>query len=267
MKKTYHIITYGCQANVADSERIAAKLESLGYRIAKDEKDADLLVLNACSVRQSAMNRLYAKVNKYDGKKIILAGCLLESDKKKLRDKVSEIWHPDEYFNPPSGELPIYFNPGKAYIPIMTGCDNFCSYCAVPYTRGRERSRPSGEIIKEIKNLINKKYKEIWLLGQNVNSYPKFPDLLRKVNNIPGNFKIYFMSPHPKDFSDDLIKAMKECKKFSRYINLPAQSGNNKILKKMNRPYNVDHYKKLVRKIKKAIPDIKLSTDIIVGFP
>lgn len=248
---------------MADSERITAKLNTLGYRIAKDEKDADLLVLNSCSVRQSAINRLYAKINKYGNKKIILAGCLLESDKKKLRDKISEIWHPDEYFD----FVPDYSNPDKAYVPIMTGCDNFCSYCAVPYTRGRERSRPAKEIIDEIKKLVKKNYKEIWLLGQNVNSYPDFPGLLRKVNKVSGNFRIYFMSPHPKDFSDDLIKAMKECEKFSRCLNLPVQSGNNEILKKMNRPYTAEHYKKLARKIRKAVPDIKLSTDVIVGFP
>ncbi len=284
--KKFFIITYGCQANVADSERIASKLNALGYRIAENEKDAVLIVLNTCSVRQSAVNRLYAKVNKYCGKKkIILAGCLLKKDREKLKDKVSEIWHPDEYFD----LMPHYSNPLVANIPIMTGCDNFCTYCAVPYTRGRERSRPSNEIIKEVKKLANKKYEEIWLLGQNVNSYKseirstksetnskykilntkyyKFPDLLRKINSLAGNFTIYFMSPHPKDFSDDLIRAMKECEKFSHCLNLPAQSGNDEILKKMNRPYTARHYKKLIRKIKKAIPDIKLSTDVIVGFP
>lgn len=220
-------------------------------------------MINCCSVRQSAMDRVYAKINKFKDKKIILAGCVLEEDKRKLKNKVDEIWHPDEYFD----LVPITSNPDTAYIPIMTGCNNFCTYCAVPYTRGKERSRLSDEIIKEVKSLIKKDYKEIWLLGQNVNSYPDFPALLRKVNKIDGDFKIYFMSPHPKDFSDDLIKTMKECRKFSRCINLPVQSGNDEILKKMNRPYTVSHYKKLVRKIRKAIPDIKLSTDVIVGFP
>ncbi|MBU2218969.1 MiaB/RimO family radical SAM methylthiotransferase [Patescibacteria group bacterium] len=268
MSKKYHIITYGCQANVADSERIASKLNALGYRIAKDEKDADLIVLNACSVRQSAMNRVYAKINKYKNKKIILAGCLLESDKKKLKNKVSDIWHPDEYFDlPPAGGPKDYSHSKASYVPIMTGCNNFCTYCAVPYTRGRERSRPAKEIIDEVKRLLNKDYKEIWLLGQNVNSYPNFPDLLRRVNKISEDFKIYFMSPHPKDFSDEMIKAIKECEKFSGSINLPVQAGNDEILKKMNRPYTIAHYKKLVRKIRKAIPNIKISTDVIVGFP
>jgi len=263
MFKKYYIITFGCQANVADSERIARRLEDFGYRIAKDEKNADLIVLNACSVRQSAINRLYAKVNKYKNKKIILTGCLLESDKKKLKNKVSEIWHPDEYFD----LIPNYSDSNKVYIPIMTGCNNFCTYCAVPYTRGQERSRLAKEIVNEVESLVKKGYKEIWLLGQNVNSYPDFHNLLRKVNKISGDFKIYFMSPHPKDFSDEMIKVMKECEKYAHYLNLPVQSGDNKILKKMNRPYTVGQYKKLVKKIRKAIPDIYLSTDIIVGFP
>jgi tRNA-2-methylthio-N6-dimethylallyladenosine synthase len=188
---------------------------------------------------------------------------VLKKDKEKLKNKVSEIWHPDEYFD----LIPNYSHPQAGYVPIMTGCNNFCTYCVVPYTRGREKSRPAKEIIREVKKLVKKSYKEIWLLGQNVNSYPNFPDLLRKINALPGDFKIHFMSSHPKDFSDDLIKAIGECKKVSKEIHLPVQSGNNEILKKMNRPYTVNHYKKLVRKIRKAIPDIKLSTDVIVGFP
>ncbi len=262
--KQYHIITYGCQANVADSERIASKLNALGYRIAKDEKDADLLVLNACSVRQSAVNRLYAKVNKYKNKKIILAGCVLEADKKKLKNKINEFWHPDEYFN----LVPITSNIDTAYIPIMTGCDNFCTYCAVPYTRGREKSRPAKEIIDEIKKLVKKGYQEIWLLGQNVNSYKyDFPKLLKIINDIPGDFEIHFMSSHPKDMSDELIEIISRDKKISKEIHLPVQSGNNEILKKMNRKYTVSHYKNLIKKIRKKITEAKISTDIIVGFP
>jgi tRNA-2-methylthio-N6-dimethylallyladenosine synthase len=262
--KKYHIITFGCQANVADSERITSKLNALGYRIAKDEKDADLIVLNACSVRQPAVNRLYAKVNKYKNIKIILAGCLLEKDKKKLKDKVSEIWHPDEYFD----IIPDSSHPKAGYVPIMTGCNNFCTFCAVPYTRGQEHSRPAKKIIDEVKNLIKKGYKEIWLLGQNVNSYKyDFPKLLKIINDIPGDFKIHFMSSHPKDFSGGLIKAIDECKKVSREIHLPVQSGDNAILKKMNRKYTIEHYKTLIKKILKKIPEAKISTDIIVGFP
>ena len=265
----YYIITFGCQANVADSERIASKLNALGYRIAKEEKNADLIVINACSVRQSAMNRVYGKIRNLKNERIILAGCILEKDKKKLSTKYQniEFWHPDEYFD----LTPIYSDNASANIPIMTGCNNFCTYCAVPYTRGRKRSRPAENIIKDVKTALKKGIREIWLLGQNVNSYKdkniNFAKLLRMINNIPGNFWIRFTSPHPKDFSDDLIKAMKECGKFSHYINLPLQSGDNNILKKMNRPYTAAHYKKLTKKIRKAMPDIAISTDIIVGFP
>jgi tRNA-2-methylthio-N6-dimethylallyladenosine synthase len=262
----YFIATYGCQANYADSERIARKLKNMGHQKAASEKEADLIVINACSVRQSAMDRVYTKINKYRNKKIILAGCVLPSDKNKLKSKVSKIWHPDEYF----GCSPIYSDKSSAYIPIMTGCDNFCSYCAVPFTRGREKSRPAAEIINEIKNLIKNGYKEIWLLGQNVNSYREklnFPLLLKIINNIPGDFKIHFLTSHPKDMSDELIKTIAECEKVSKEIHLPMQSGDNTVLKKMNRKYTIGHYKNLVKKIRKSIPDAKISTDIIVGFP
>ena len=150
----------------------------------------------------------------------------------------------------------------------MTGCNNFCSYCAVPYTRGREKSRPANEIIKEVKKLIKNGYKEITLLGQNVNSYEfGFPKLLQIISNIPGDFQIKFMTSHPKDMSDQLIKTIAENKKISKEIHLPVQSGDNTILKKMNRDYTIGHYKKLIKKIRKAIPKAIISTDIIVGFP
>lgn len=255
---------------MADSERIRNKLNSSGYRIAKNEKEADLIVVNGCSVRQSAIDRLYAKVNRIStsgGKKIILAGCILEHDKNKLKDVVDEIWSPDEYFD----FEPAYSNPFSAYVPIMTGCNNFCSYCAVPYTRGRERSRPANEIIKEIEKLAGDGYKEIWLLGQNVNSYKdsktSFPKLLKTVNDISGDCKIHFMSSHPKDFSDELINTIAKCEKISKEIHLAVQSGDDEILKKMNRSYTVEHFKNLIEKIRKAIPDAKISTDVIVGFP
>ena len=200
-------------------------------------------------------------------KKIILAGCVLPADKKKLKNKVSEIWYPDNYFEC----SPIYSNEKSAYVPIMTGCDNFCAYCAVPYTRGRERSRPAEEIIKEVKNLIQKDYKEIWLLGQNVNSYKSgavnFPRLLEMINEILGDFKIRFLTSHPKDMSEELIKIIANCKKIVKEIHLPVQSGDNQILKKMNRNYTIRQYKNLVKKIRQKIPEIKISTDIIVGFP
>jgi len=261
--KKYHIITFGCQANVADSERIAAKLEKQGYKKTESPEKADLIIINACSVRQSAINRVYGKLNKLNGKKIILAGCVLQADKKKMADKINAFWDPKEYFNC----KPIYESKSRAFVPIMTGCNNFCTYCVVPYTRGREISRPIREIIDETKKLIKNKYKEIWLIGQNVNSYPNFSNLLKTINNLPGRFTLHFMTSHPKDMNDKLIKIIKESKKISKEIHLPVQSGDNKILKAMNRNYTVEHYKKLIKKILKEIPQAKISTDIIVGFP
>jgi len=302
----YFIATYGCQANKADSERIAWRLENMGYEKSNSENEADLIVINACSVRQSAIDRVYGKVKKFANLKnqkskikIIVAGCLLEADREKLEHQVDEIWHPDKYFNC----TPIYSSKTSAFVPIMTGCNNFCSYCAVPYTRGREKSRPVKEIINEVKKLVEKGYKEIWLLGQNVNSYKSqitnppalrrdpakgggkfqtnskfkiqnskikiidFAKLLEIINSIDGEFQIRFLTSHPKDMSDELIKTIAECEKVSKEIHLPLQSGDNTILKKMNRKYTIGHYKNLVKKIRKYIPDAKISTDIIVGFP
>ena len=208
----YFIFTYGCATNHADSERIARKLDMDGYEQSSSEKEADLIVLNACSVRKSAMDRVFSKAHKYKknpNKKVILCGCVLDNEKKKFEEKVDEIWHPDEYFD----LAPAYSSEFTAYIPITKGCDNFCSYCAVPFTRGREKSHPAGQIVKEVKTLIKNGYKEIWLLGQNVNSYNSrgidFPGLLKKINQLEGKFWIRFTSPHPKDFSNELIKIIK----------------------------------------------------------
>ncbi|MCF7835941.1 MAG: tRNA (adenosine(37)-N6)-dimethylallyltransferase MiaA [Candidatus Marinimicrobia bacterium] len=280
----YFIKTFGCEANKADSERIAWKLESEGHKKAKSEKEAKLIVINACSVRQSAIDRVYGKIKNLSSKKIILAGCVLDRDIKKFSEKVDEIWHPDEYFD----LKPIYSNPFSAFVPITKGCDNFCTYCAVPHTRGREKSRQAKDIIGEVQELVKNGYKEIWLLGQNVNSYKSqiqnyksqinskskktnykqinFAKLLKEINNIPGDFWIRFTSPHPKDFSDELINTIAKCDKATNYINLPVQSGDNDILKKMNRHYTRDHYINLVNKIRKKNPDIAISTDTIVGF-
>jgi tRNA-2-methylthio-N6-dimethylallyladenosine synthase len=264
----YWIITFGCQMNKSDSERIASVLEKRGYQPACKENEADLIVINCCSVRQSAVNRAYAKVNKYfEKKRVILTGCVLKEDKNKLKDKVSEFWHPNDYFEC----LPIHQSKFQAFVPIMTGCNNFCAYCVVPYTRGREKSRPAKEIIKEVKSLVQKGCKEIVLLGQNVNSYKdrnvNFPKLLKKINDVEGDFKLNFITSHPKDMSDELIETMAECQKLIKEIHLPVQSGDNEILKKMNRHYTATHYKKFIKKIKQKIPGIKISTDIIVGFP
>jgi len=277
MGMKYWIITYGCQMNRSDSERIASVLEKRGYRPACKENKADLIVVNMCSVRQSAANRVYAKVNKfYKTKRIILTGCILKKDKDKLKGKVAEFWHPDYYFEC----YPAYQNKMSAFIPIMTGCNNFCSYCVVPYTRGREKSRPAKEIIKEVKSLVEKGYREIFLLGQNVNSYKykiqdtkykikviNFANLLSMINDLYGNFRLSFLTSHPKDMSDELIETMAECQKLIKEIHLPVQSGDNEILKKMNRHYTTAQYKNLIKKIREKIPGIKISTDIIVGFP
>ncbi len=319
--KTYYITTFGCQANISDSERIAGALESFGVKHAKNEEQSDILIFNSCSVRQSAEDRIFGlnkKIKELKTKnpklKIALTGCMTHYDANLLKTRlpyidvifrIKELAKLPEILNlalknqPPIIQEYLSFTPKyeskfKGYIPISYGCNNFCSYCVVPYARGREVSRPAKEIISEAKNLA-KNYKEIWLLGQNVNSYrcnfqfsisnfqtksisqiseqnskPKiinFAELLKITNNVPGNFWLRFTSPHPKDFSDDLIKTMTECEKFGHYLNLPVQSGDNEILKKMNRNYDRDYYIELVQKIKKAIPDISLSTDTIVGFP
>ncbi len=267
MLKTYYIRTFGCQMNVSDSNKIAGILKRKGYKKVSDEKSADLIVVNVCSVRQSAVDRVYAIVNRNTGKKIILCGCILESDRKKLKEKVFEFWSPNKYFN----ASPCHQKSTTAYVPIMTGCNNFCSYCAVPYTRGREISRSVSEIIKEVKKLAENGVKEIILLGQNVNSYKykktDFPNLLNKLAKNHPNIFFKFISPHPKDFSDALIKIIAQNKNISREIHLPVQAGSDKILRAMNRPYTQKHYLELVKKIKKAIPEASFTTDIIVGFP
>jgi len=265
----YHLITFGCQMNKADSERMAADLERKGYQKALKINEADLIVVNMCSVRQSAVDRVFGLVPKLKKlkAKTILTGCILKKDRKKFENYFSQI-----------KKMPQR-NCHSALIPISNGCNNFCSYCVVPFTRGRLVCRNHQEILKEVKRAIKGGFKEIWLLGQNVNDYISeqktenkkqkinLAKLLKLVNNIPGDFSIRFMSPHPANFTDELIETMAKSKKVAKYLNLPVQSGDNKILKKMNRPYSVGRYKELVKKIRKKIPDINLSTDVIVGFP
>lgn len=278
----YFIITFGCQMNKSDSGRIASVLEQANLKKASGIKEADFIIINMCSVRQSAVDRVNGALGKIKNKQTILTGCVLKKDKRKFIDKFNYVLDIEDLPKWPeilglkNIETNSYFeidskqpNEFSAVIPIMTGCNNFCSYCVVPYTRHREKSRPSEEIICEIKKLIKNNYKEIWLLGQNVNSYRNIPfsELLRKINDIPGNFWIRFTSSHPKDFSDDIIKAMKECDKVTEYLNLPVQAGDNEILKKMNRPYKIEHYKDIIKKVRKEIPSITISTDVIVGFP
>jgi tRNA-2-methylthio-N6-dimethylallyladenosine synthase len=303
----YFIITYGCQMNRSDSERITAVLEKIGYKPVSKENEADLILVNMCSVRQSAVDRVFGQCQKFvklktlnPKLKTILTGCVLKEDEKKFQKgfdlilDIKDLPKLPKLLKVKNYKLKIgnYLNieprcqtSFTGYVPIMTGCNNFCTYCVVPYTRGKETSRQVEEILCEVKNLIKKGVKEIWLLGQNVNSYQstgknssaaasakadkivKFHALLKMVNEIPGNFWIRFTSPHPKDFSNELIETMAKCQKITPYLNLPVQSGDNEILKKMNRPYKISQYKNLVKKIKEKIPEIALSTDVIVGFP
>lgn len=261
----YFLITYGCQMNKSDSQRIKAALNDKRYEPASKIDAADLIVVNMCSVRQSAVDRVYGLLPKIKNQKTILTGCILKKDRKKFSRYFDEIINIKEF----TKSEPKYSNNFSAFVPIMRGCNNFCAYCVVPYTRGKEISRSAEEIICEVKNLVKRGIKEIWLLGQNVNSYSDipFPQLLRKINDIPSEFWIRFTSSHPKDFSDELIEAMADCQKVTEYLNLPVQAGDDGVLKKMNRPYTISQYKKIVRKVRKKIPNITLSTDVIVGFP
>ncbi len=290
----YSIITYGCQMNKSDSERIAAVLERIGYKNTSKADGADLIVVNMCSVRQSAVDRVYGKIKNFaklkiknEKLKVILTGCVLRRDRKKFAEcfdyilDVKDLPSWQKYLKPKSKEveacldylkiLPKYSSFPVGFVSISTGCNNFCSYCVVPYARGQEICQPVKDIINEIKELVKQDYKELWLLGQNVNSFLlediNFPKLLRTVNDIPGNFWLRFTSSHPKDFSDELIEAMSLCEKVTPYLNLPVQSGDDEILRKMNRKYTIEDYKEIVEKIRKRIPGITLSTDIIVGFP
>ncbi len=263
--------------NKSDSERIASVLEKSGYKTTQKAESADLIVVNMCSVRQSAVDRIYGLNKKFTQLKAsnpklktILTGCFLKQDKPKFRKIFDQILKYDDLLK----YKPERQNKSSAFVPISNGCNNFCTYCVVPYTRGRLICRRYKVILKEAKNLIKNGSREIWLLGQNVNDYQSptnrkinFAKLLKMVNDIPGNFQIRFMSPNPKNFSDELIETMAKSEKVAKYLHLPVQSGDNVILKKMNRPYTVQQYKNLVKKIRKAIPNINLSTDVIVGFP
>lgn len=314
-KKYYNILTMGCQLNENDSEKLAGMLEEMGYKPAKNGTVSDIYILNTCCVRENAEEKLFGKVGELKKIKqknnsiIAVCGCMMQE--KHMQDKLKESYpyidiifgthtlhkFPEDLYKVISeknkikdildidGEiyegLPIKRNSNKsASVTIMYGCNNFCSYCIVPYVRGRERSRNPEDIIAEIEQLSKEGYKEVTLLGQNVNSYMRtekkenrsdnitsFADLLRAVNKIQGIEVIKFISPHPKDFTEDVIQAIKECKKVSRLIHLPLQSGSTEVLRKMNRKYTKEQYLELVSKIKTEIPEAVFSTDIIVGFP
>ena len=294
---TYYLQTFGCQMNKSDSERIAFVLEETGFKKTARLDEASLVVINICSVRQSAIDRIYGLILNIKNKKsktqiknqkIILTGCIPAKDKEKLKNKVDLIFKIQELSQLPQKlakkgllrkkialaenylEIPsLYSSWPSAYVPIMTGCDNFCAYCVVPYLRGREYSRSPLLILKEIKNLLKKGFKRIILLGQNVNSYKakgiNFPQLLKLAADLPGKFWLSFMTSHPKDLSDELIETVFSSDKICKYFHLPIQSGSDKILKKMNRGYTVKQYEKIIQKIKKI--GVAISTDIIVGFP
>ncbi len=280
--------------NVSDSQRIESKLEDIGYKSAPNEKGADLLIINSCSVRQKAVDRIWGTIKnwqKYKNKNILITGCLLPVDQKKFKQKKIEFFPINELSNLKNiiQKLPIeksnnYFKISPkttgqtasfrkakaepAYIPIMTGCNNFCSYCAVPYTRGREKSRPLNDILSEIQDVLKRDNKNILLLGQNVNSYKYgFIKLLKEVDKNPADFQFNFISPNPHDMSEALIKTLSKLKKWPKELHLPLQSGDDKILKNMNRKYTSNQFFKLVLKLRTHIPDLILTTDIIVGFP
>ncbi|HUS52131.1 MAG TPA: MiaB/RimO family radical SAM methylthiotransferase [Candidatus Bathyarchaeia archaeon] len=285
--KTCFIKTFGCQANEADSERLASVFEKKGYQLAERIEEAGVVVINTCSVRESAENRVFGLINNLaeEGKnrKIILTGCMVGSARgerrryspfalKRRLPQVDEFKTIEELIGPEK-VTPKRKKKTSAFIPIMEGCDNFCSYCVVPYARGKENSRPFEKIVCEVKKLAKRGYKEITLIGQNVNSYGKslkpkksFSHLLTWLQKIKGIKKISFMTSNPWDLTDDIIEAMAS-PKVDRYLHLPVQSGDDQVLKKMNRPYTAQDYLELVKKIRKKIPDIRIGTDIIVGFP
>ena len=312
----YIVLTMGCQLNENDSEKISGMIEEMGYTRTDKIEEADLIAFNTCCVRENAEDRLFGKlgeVKKYKEEKgtiIAIGGCMMQE--KHMVEKLKKSYpffdivfgphtlykFPEDVYNTLTtrkriedildidGEiiegLPIRRDDKiKASVAIMNGCNNFCTYCIVPYVRGRERSRKAEDIIKEIEGLAKQGYKEITLLGQNVNSYMRverekgedvgqidsFAKLLRKVNEIPGIERIRFISPHPKDFTDDVIEAIRDCDKVCKIIHLPLQSGSSKVLKDMNRKYTKEQYLQLVDKMKNKIPNVAFSTDIIVGFP
>ena len=303
------VVTFGCQMNARDSEKLSGILEKVGYELTDDE-DADFVIYNTCTVRDNANQRVYGRLGhlnslkkKNPHKKIALCGCMMqepsviEKIKKSYRfvdlifgthniykfaelltamfesdSMIIDIWQDTDQI---VEDLPVERKyPFKSGINIMFGCNNFCSYCIVPYVRGRERSRNPKDIINEIEALVADGVVEIMLLGQNVNSYGKnleepmtFAQLLREVEKIEGLERIRFMTSHPKDLSDELIQVMKESKKICRHLHLPLQSGSTRILEKMNRRYTKEQYLALAEKIRREIPDIAITTDIIVGFP
>ena len=306
----YYIETWGCQMNEEDSEKLSGMLKGLGYTRTEVRDEASIIIFNTCCIRENAELKVYGNLGELKRLKkknpdllIAVCGCMMQQEGM-AQDIIKKYPHVDIIFGTHnSHKLPEYMNRVrqegksvieildkeegiieglpvdressiKAFVTIMYGCNNFCTYCIVPYVRGRERSRKPEDIINEIKDLVSKGYKEFTLLGQNVNSYGKglepqinFAQLLRKINEIDGVERVKFMTSHPKDLSDDVIDAIAECDKLCEYIHLPVQSGSSNLLKKMNRHYDREQYLDLVKRIKAKIPGVALSTDIIIGFP
>ena len=302
--------TYGCQQNEADSERIRGYLRAMGFTFTDREEEADVIVINTCAIREHAEQRVLGNVGalvhtkrRKPGQIICLCGCMAQEPHNvdKLRNSyrhVDLVFGPQALWKFPELLWRIYTRRGrvfetaddpgniaegipvvrqggvKAWVSIMYGCNNFCSYCIVPYVRGRERSRASADILREVAELAAQGYKEITLLGQNVNSYGKdlsegvdFAELLRRVNAVPGDFLIRFMTSHPKDATERLFDAMAQCEKVAPVIHLPFQAGNDRVLRAMHRGYTREHYLELIRSLRARIPDIVLTSDVIVGFP
>jgi len=298
--------TYGCQMNVNDTETMAGLLIEAGHEIVEKEEEADVVIVNTCAVREKAEKKLYGKLGRLKALKkrnktliVGVAGCVAEKEKEKLlnRDEVNfvigtrsiakipefleraakgeKFLEMSDYLDEINWSTPRYHtNNHHAWVTIIYGCNKFCSYCIVPYTRGREKSRPMDDILQEVRTLANKGYREITYLGQNVDSYGKdrndgsnLAALIRKTLEIPEMDRIWYLTSYPKDFSDELIEVIASSDRVSRSIHLPIQSGSDKILKAMNRGYTKGEYLKLIEKIKTKIPDASISTDIIVGFP
>lgn len=305
--KFYFLLTYGCQMNESDSERYAGQLESLGYRRTEDMDMADVVLLNTCCVRETAEGKILGKIGELKHVKqhnpnliIAVAGCMAQEWQDRLFERAPHIdlvigthnihklvelirerqaksghYLEADMTVPAFHDLPTKrFQKFFAWVPIMNGCNKFCTYCIVPYVRGREVSRPIADIVREIEEIAKEGYKEITLLGQNVNSYgldlkdgTDFSALLQAVDRIDGIERVRYMTSHPKDMTFAMIDAIADSKKVVNHMHLPIQSGSDELLKKMNRGYTVDQYMELVEYARKRIPDLVLTTDIIVGFP
>jgi len=306
----YHIITYGCQMNIHDSEKIAGALYELGYNNTDDVKDADIIVFNTCCIRENAENHAYGNIGALKNLKklkkdliIAVGGCMTQQNgaAEKLKNKfpfVDIIFGTHNLFNfkqlvknkleTGKSIIEVYEKEGcitenefkkrtsypNAWVTITYGCNNFCTYCIVPYVRGRERSRNINDVVNEVKQLVAEGYKEITLLGQNVNSYGSdmnykinFSMLLKEISAIDGKFRLRFMTNHPKDLSEDMVKVMSESDKICKSVHLPVQAGSNRILKLMNRKYTREDYMYKVELLRKYIPNCQITTDIMVGFP